>query len=100
MPQGDSLSPILFVVYLFKATETLSEELTFKNIYEITYADDQNFYSRDEGAINDIQKEIESSYAKFRLRVNKAKTERIDMTNLDNIKIYTKLEIKESKKNI
>ena len=64
--QENSLFPILFVFYLFKATETLREELTFKNTYEITYADDQNFYSRDEGAINYIQNKIENSYAKFR----------------------------------
>ena len=95
--------PILFFVYLFEATEGLREELTFNNIYEITHADDQNFYSQDEGAINDSQNKIENSYAKFRLRGNTAKTERFNMTSLDNVKILgkkinTKLEIKKEYK--
>ena len=86
VPQVDSLSPIFFV-HLFKALETVRKELTFNNIYGITYADNRNFHFGDDGLINDSQMKQKIRNAKFRLRVNKAETQRFYMTNSANLRI-------------
>ena len=46
--QGDCLSPILFISYLFKATSKMEKEAENQNINEIRYADDQKFYLNNE----------------------------------------------------
>ena len=64
--QGENLSLILHVVCQCKVTKTLQEKLLFSKIYKVTYTDDQYLYSRDDGAMNDIQNKLENSYAKLR----------------------------------
>lgn len=80
-PQGDSLSPILFTVYLECAMRELRARLIRPDIDrglppEIGYADDQDFISRSADFINKIEKEATSSLANWSLKVNPTKTER------------------------
>ncbi|GFR58988.1 reverse transcriptase-like protein [Elysia marginata] len=73
-PQGDSLSPVLFVVYLEHALKNIGkiETLYTQNTLELAYADDVDFVSTTVFVnVETIQKEL----ADFRLNVNTNKTE-------------------------
>ncbi|GFR66202.1 very-long-chain enoyl-CoA reductase [Elysia marginata] len=72
-PQGDSISPVLFVVYLENALRNARSNETPHQVLpnEITYADDIDFVGTDLPNINDI----ETSLKNFRLKVNVDKTE-------------------------
>ena len=76
-PQGDSLSPVLFIVYLehaLKVRTTLPRPIVKyeKEIpNEIAYADDVDFIGQDYVNINKIQETLH----KYQLKVNTDKTE-------------------------
>ena len=80
-PQGDSLSPILFSIYLKEALKNLPFHLSGK---ELIYADDVDFVTEKE---IDIE-EICNTLKKYNLIVNKNETEIITMkhNSLDNLK--------------
>ncbi|GFS24703.1 hypothetical protein ElyMa_003422400 [Elysia marginata] len=73
-PQGDSLSPVLFIVYLKHALKNIRkiETLYTQNTLELVYADDVEFVSTTDFVdVETIQKELTD----FRLNVYTNKTE-------------------------
>ena len=77
-PQGDSLSPVLFIVYLEHALKQVRTTLPRPIVKyekeipnEITYADNVDFIGQDYVNINEIQETLH----KYQLKVNKDKTE-------------------------
>ena len=74
-PQGDALSPVLFIIYLEHALRDLRENQTLENHptipTEIIYADDTDFVGENHPNI----KEIEETLQNHNLRVNVDKTE-------------------------
>ncbi|GFS17489.1 reverse transcriptase [Elysia marginata] len=73
-PQGDSLSPVLFIVCLEHALKNIRriETLYTQNTLELAYADDVDFVSTTDFVdLETIQEEL----ADFRLNVNTNKTE-------------------------
>ena len=77
-PQGDSLSPVLFIVYLEHALKEVRTTLPRPVVKyekeipnEIAYADDVDFIGQDYVNINEIQETLH----KYQLKVNKDKTE-------------------------
>ena len=77
-PQGDSLSPVLFVVYLEHALKEVRTTLPRPIVKyekeipnEIAYADDVDFIGQDYVNINEIQETLH----KYQLKVNTDKTE-------------------------
>ena len=77
-PQGDSLSPVLFTIYLEHALRDVRNILPEpKNPYlkeipnEVAYADDVDFIAEEYANIDKIQEILQ----KFHLKVNKDKTE-------------------------
>ena len=80
-PQEDSLSPIMFYLYLKEAISRLPDQLGGK---ELIYADDIDFVTEKPLDIIEISKQM----AKYNLKVNPQKTEITTQspTSLDNIK--------------
>ncbi|GFS10574.1 very-long-chain enoyl-CoA reductase [Elysia marginata] len=76
-PQGDSLSPVLFIVYSENALRNARSNETPQQVLpnEIIYADDIDFVGTDPPNINDI----ETSLKNFRLKVNVDKTEHTEL---------------------
>ncbi|GFS02259.1 endonuclease-reverse transcriptase [Elysia marginata] len=76
-PQGDSLSPVLFIVYLENALRNARSNETPQQVLpnKIIYADDIDFVGTDPPNINDI----ETSLKNFRLKVNVDKTEHTEL---------------------
>ena len=77
-PQGDSLSPVLFIVYLEHALKKVRTTLPRPIVKyekeipnEIAYAGDVDFIGQDYVNINEIQETLH----KYQLKVNKDKTE-------------------------
>ena len=77
-PQGDSLSPVLFIVYLEHALKEVRTTLPRPIVKyekeipnEIAYADDVDFIGQDYVNINEIQETLH----KYQLKVNTDKTE-------------------------
>lgn len=84
-PQGDGLSPILFVTYLEGAMRSfrgiLPEGVNFS---ETSYADDQDLICRSIQEINVIQDMLPAHLTTWNLKMNAEKTEHICLT-ADNI---------------
>ena len=101
VPQGDALSPILFVIYLQGALNELMEKLRTKHgltqIYRIIYADDADFiveefidpnnesttiHSKD---LEIVEQEAAQIFLRWNLKVNLSKTDRttVDKSNVD-----------------
>ena len=77
-PQGDSLSPVLFIVYLEHALKEVRTTLPRPIVKyekeipnEIAYADEVDFVGQEYVNINEIQETLH----KYQLKVNKDKTE-------------------------
>ena len=74
-PQGDALSPILFLVYLEKIMREFRNNFQYKDMeMEITYADDVNFILQDDN-IDECKKEAldqECECSKCRLKIIEA----------------------------
>ena len=84
-PQGDCLSPILFIIYLEHALKSVRKiipnpntKLGFILPSELIYADDIDFVTPDFANINMVQ--IQETLSNFSLKVNADKTE---LTTLD-----------------
>lgn len=92
-PQADSLSPMLFIVYLEAAMSEFRAELKTiieqnRNILpehvvafslETMYADDTDFISSTKGALDEIKRIIPGVFQRWNLKVNADKTEFIDI---------------------
>ncbi|GFS01346.1 very-long-chain enoyl-CoA reductase [Elysia marginata] len=76
-PQGDSLSPVLFIIYLENALKDIrsaqnnSQQPAHCMPSEIIYADDINFIVTESISVGDIEKNLET----HKLKVNLDKTE-------------------------
>ncbi|XP_065189571.1 uncharacterized protein LOC135820187 [Sycon ciliatum] len=82
-PQGDSLSPVLFVVYLEAALRDVRSTATARARpssdlglpFEIAYADDADFISTESGCLGDLEPVIGDVLDGWALKVNPDKTE-------------------------
>ena len=81
-PQGDSLSPVLFTVYLEAALRDLRSRLptrpqTDANLpLDVEYADDTDFISTSRLFLDDIERIAPPCLAEWSLTINASKTER------------------------
>ena len=81
-PQGDCLSPVLFVVYLEAALRSLRSKIGPRSTEdadtllprEIVYADDTDLISFCKDWLESVLTEIPSEFAKYNLIVNEDKT--------------------------
>ncbi|XP_029655928.1 uncharacterized protein LOC115229770 [Octopus sinensis] len=73
-PQGDLLSPILFVIYLEAALRELKPYYK-GNINVVAYADDVDFISSDRDALESLLEVMPNRLAEWFLNVNVEKTE-------------------------
>ncbi len=76
-PQGDGLSPILFIIYLDFVLRDLSSELSIpiEQLRMIIYADDIDFIVATEDEIQFILAKAPSVFSKWSLSINLEKTE-------------------------
>ncbi|POM73362.1 Ubiquitin-conjugating enzyme E2, partial [Phytophthora palmivora] len=77
-PQGDSLSPVLFTVYLEAALRDLADSLDVGRAFlddMIVYADDADFVCRTVEATAFIQDQAPAILARWSLAMNSSKTE-------------------------
>ena len=81
-PQGDSLSPVLFTVYLEVALRDLRSRLPTRPIadsnlpLDVEYADDTDFISTSRLFLDDIERIAPACLAEWSLTINASKTER------------------------
>ena len=84
-PQGDSLSPVLFTVYLEAALRDLRSHLptrpqTDANLpLDVEYADDTDFISTSRLFLDDIERIAPACLAEWSLTINASKTERFSV---------------------
>lgn len=74
VPQGDGISPLLFVTYPFHANQKLKEGLSVE-VEDSSYADDQIFYSREETLVGEVKAKVKDVYQEFYPTVSEEKTE-------------------------
>ena len=82
-PQGDSLSPVLFTIYLEAALREVRNRLPPRPDRDVQlllpgeseYADDVDFISTDQKYLKDCLPTISSSLAEWNLKMNEGKTE-------------------------
>ena len=85
-PQGDSLSPVLFTVYLEAANRDLRSRLPprppadAKLPLDVEYADDIDFTSYSRPYLNEIERIAPDCLAELSLQINAAKTERTSVS--------------------
>ena len=81
-PQGDSLSPVLFTVYLEAALQDLRSRLPMRPqtdanlLLDVEYADDTDFISTSHLFLDDIERIAPGCLAEWSLTINASKTER------------------------
>ena len=81
-PQGDSLSPVLFTVYLEAALRDLRSHLPTRPLadanlpLDVEYADDTDFISTSRLFLDDIERIAPACLAEWSLTINASKTER------------------------
>ncbi|XP_029657695.1 uncharacterized protein LOC115231953 [Octopus sinensis] len=81
-PQGDSLSPLLFVIYLEAALREL-RGLYDKSITEVIYADDVDFVSTDKSALLRLLEIAPDKLGEWFLIMNTDKTDVVDVSRSD-----------------
>ena len=80
-PQGDGLSPVLFIIYLSAVIEDLEDNLpltfSMNDDLDITvnYADDLDFINTDSQKLQMIEEIAPAIFAKWNLKMNISKTE-------------------------
>lgn len=80
-PQGDSLSPILFVIYLEAALRDVRQRLPGSNQpanhlpFDLEYADDVDFVNSSSQWLHSIEPEVADILGEWYLTVNQTKTE-------------------------
>ncbi|XP_029654042.1 uncharacterized protein LOC115227307 [Octopus sinensis] len=76
-PQGDTLSPILFIIYLEAALRNLRAEIGYMDnqVVELIYADDLDFITENPKLIEIIMEKAKTILDKWSLKVNEEKTE-------------------------
>ena len=85
-PQGDSLSPVLFTVYLEAALRDLRSRLPpkppadAKLPLDVEYADDIDFISYSRPYLNEIERIAPVCLGEWSLQINAAKTERTSVS--------------------
>ena len=85
-PQGDSLSPVLFTVYLEAALRDLRSRIPPRPPaddrlpLDVEYADDIDFISYSKPYLNDIERVAPACLAEWSLQLNAAKTERTSVS--------------------
>ena len=85
-PQGDSLSPVLFTVYLEAALRDLRSRLPprppadAKLPLDVEYADDIDFISYSRPFLNEIERIAPVCLGEWSLQINAAKTERTSVS--------------------
>ena len=85
-PQGDSLSPVLFTVYLEAALRDLRSRLPprppadARLPLDVEYADDIDFISYSRPYLNEIERIAPDCLAEWSLQINAAKTERTSVS--------------------
>ena len=85
-PQGDSLSPVLFTVYLEAALRDLRSRLPprppgdVRLPLDVEYADDIDFISYSRPYLNEIERIAPNCLAEWSLQINAAKTERTSVS--------------------
>ena len=85
-PQGDSLSPVLFTVYLEAALRDLRSRLPTRPPedaalpLDVEYADDTDFISTSRPFLNDIERIAPPCLAEWSLTINGSKTERTSIS--------------------
>ena len=85
-PQGDSLSPVMFTVYLEAALRRLRSRLPprppadVRLPLDVEYADDMDFISSSRPYLNEIERIAPACLAEWSLLINAAKTERTSVS--------------------
>ena len=85
-PQGDSLRPVLFTVYLKAALRDLRSRLPprppadARLMLDVEYADDIDFISYSMPYLNEIERIAPACLAEWSLQINAAKTERTSVS--------------------
>jgi hypothetical protein len=80
-PQGDSLSPVLFTIYLEGAMRYLKQRINYDpNNLETCYADDVDFINDKEELNRLLEPLIKEHFTPWGLKVNDNKTEFINIT--------------------
>ena len=85
-PQGDGLSPILFIIYLEAALKDLRSEMLSHGVNideDIIYADDSDFIMESADNIDIFQQYAPDILATWSLRMNVNKTEVTRIDNMD-----------------
>jgi hypothetical protein len=88
-PQGDSLSPVLFIVYLELAMREIraacprpAEDTAVPN--EIIYADDTDFVSTSKDLLDEIEPKAQAILGEYNLAMNTEKTEKTTLRRAAN----------------
>ena len=85
-PQGDSLSPVLFTVYLEAALRDLRSRLPTRPpedaalLLDVEYADDTDFISTSRSFFDDIERIAPPCLAEWSLTINGSKTKRTSIS--------------------
>ena len=94
-PQGDGLSPILFIIYLEAVLRDLYSVVAVE--HDIVYADDTDFIVFSEEMITNLQEKAPLVFSKWSLQMNTSKTEILKISNPQHISskaLYSKTGLK------
>jgi hypothetical protein len=75
VPQGDALSPILFIYYLAEALKQDQLLEKWKNVIPLQYADDIAYVCRDAQTLKKLVEDTKTNLSPFNLQLNEGKTE-------------------------
>ncbi len=91
-PQGDALSPVLFILYLEAAMRTARANIIIDTPHFLTthYADDTDFITTNYADVFQLEMLLPQILAEFDLQMNVDKTEKIVLSKATNLNIKTK----------